>query len=344
LALTLDDLQLVLLNFIATLSGVFTAFLLTAIYDRMKKREQEREDRRRMLIAIQKELQVNLEFLSLLQKNETYSAGQIFLWRDAYQSAVNSGKTALFDPKLQSQLGTLYLTFKQLDVYGAKVLAMLGTPETKESKVVFAGTILLMKQSVETALTLIPRGLEVLENELRQLESWSPVGEPAVTQGPNLDTNRDIDLLKINLAADYRLGMLVAMTGVYFALIVGLLVAWYQRYPDNLLGYYVIAGLFGSLLITQELLPYKRWLRHVDEWLRMVESNQRIPNLTKLVLQRDGLKSSGQAMLIFLFLLDFYLTLLGNSSVQLFVEFSAAGVAVVFLTQGGVDLIRQRRS
>ena len=337
MVLTLDDLQLVLLNFIATLSGVLFAFLLTAIYDQAKKRDHEKEDRRRMLTAIQKELQVNLDFLSILKKNDTYSAGQIFLWRDAYQSAVSGGKITLLEPRLQSQLGMLYLTFKQLDVYGAKILAMLGMPESKESKIVFAGTILLMKQSVETALILIPKGLEVLENELRQLGSSSPPTETStVTQNPN--PSRDIDLLKVNLAADYRLGWLVAMTGVYFALIVGLLVAWYQKFGSNVdafyyLGLFLIIGVFGALLITQELIPYKNWFVLMDEWFKMIENNQRLPDLSKLVRQSDRRQSFRRMIFIFLVLLDFYLTLLGYPALWLFVGFTIALVAAGYLIQ-----------
>jgi hypothetical protein len=352
LALTLDDLQLVLLSFIATLFGVLFAFLLTAIYDRMKKRAEEREERRRMLTAIQKELQVNRDFLTLLHKDETYTAGQMFLWKDAYQSAVNSGKIVMLDPKLQNQLGVLYLEFKQLDVYGGKILAMLGMAGTSESKTVFETMLALMKRTVETTLKLIPKGLEALEAELKQLDSSTPPTKtPPMSRTQNPNPNRDIDLLKVNLAADYRLGMLVGMIGVYFALIVGLLVAWYETFaskPNIFYFYYtgiaLIVGILGAMLITQELIPYKNWLKQVDGWLRMIENNQRVSDLIKLVPLPDRVRTSGHFVLILLMLLDFYLTILGYPSVELFLGFSAVGITVAFLTGGGVALVKKWRA
>jgi len=150
--------------------------------------------------------------------------------------------------------------------------------------------------------------------------------------------NREIDLLKVNLAADYRLGSFVTMTGVYFGLIVALLVAWYQKFSSGDIffyytGVFLIGGVFGALLITQELLPYKNWFKQIDEWLRMIENNQRIPDVTKLVRLRDNLKSSRRLILIFLVVLDLYLTLLGYPSIWIFFGILSAGVVVVYLTR-----------
>lgn len=344
--MALDELQ-VALDFFAPLLGVLIAFLVTAWWDNWRTKGQEKEDRRRILSSIHKELQTNLDFLSELDKKETYAAGQMFQWRDAYQSAINGGKIIMLDPKNQTEVATVYLNMGQLETYGGKVLAMLGTTTvSQESKDVFDFVMKEMKRSLQRTLSLIPKGLEVLEAELRRLDSSPPPGIPPASQisNPSPNPNRDIDLLKINLAADYRLGMLVAMTGAYFALIVGLFVAWYQKYPDNLLGYYLIAGVFGSLLITQELRPYQRWLKQVDEWLKRIENYQRIGDITKLARQVDRLKTSGQAILIFLFLLDFYLTLLGQyPPVELFLVFTSVGITVAFFTEGGIDLVRKWR-
>src|SRR5207249_3536029 len=119
------DYDMAILNFLATFSGVGFAFFLTLWYDHSKKENDEKEFRQRMLTTIRKELQTNVEILGELDKNKVYGAGQMFLWRDGYQSAVNGGGISLLDPRIQTQLGMLYLQFKQLDVYGGKLLAWL---------------------------------------------------------------------------------------------------------------------------------------------------------------------------------------------------------------------------
>jgi len=337
--LTLDGFQIAL-EFLAPLFGVLVAFLATAWWDREKTKEEEKEERRRMIAAIHKELQTNLDFLRELDKEATYAAGQMFLWRDSYQSAINGGKIDMIDPKTQTQIAMVYLQMKQLETYGGKVLAMLGTPVTPESKGVLDFIMNEMKKSIQRTLNIIPRGLEVLEAELRQLDSSPPPGIPPASQSsnPTPKSNRDIDLLKINLAADYRLGWLVAMTGVYFALIVGLLVAWYQKFGSNIdsfyyLGLFLIVGVFGALLVTQELIPYKNWFVLIEEWFKMMENNQRLPELSKLVLQRDRRQSFRRLIFITLVLLDVYLTLLGYPPFLLFVGFTVALVAAGYIIQ-----------
>jgi len=350
--LALDELQ-VALDFFAPLLGVLIAFLATAWWDREKKKEQEKEDRRRILAAVHKELQTNLAFLNELDKDETYLAGQMFLWRDAYQSVINSGKIIMLDPKNQTQLAMVYLYMKQLEIYGGKVLAMLGTTSTPESKEVFGVITGEMKKSLQRTLDIIPKGLKVLEAELEQLGASPPPGVPPASQSSNAspNPNRDIDLLKVNLAADYRLGMLVGMIGIYFALIVGLLVAWYETFasvPNILYFYYtgivLIAGILGAMLITQELIPYKNWLKQVDGWFKRIEKNERISDLIKLVPLPDRVRTSGHFVLILMVLLDFYLTILGYPPVELFLSLSAVGITVAFLTGGGVALVRKRRA
>jgi len=321
-------------------ADILVAFLATARWDREKTKEEEKEERRRMIAAIHKELQTNLDFLRELDKEATYAAGQMFLWRDSYQSAINGGKIDMVDPKTQTQIAMVYLQMKQLETYGGKVLAMLGTPVTPESKGVLDFIMNEMKKSIQRTLNIIPRGLEVLEAELTQLDSSPPPGIPPASQSsnPTPKSNRDIDLLKINLAADYRLGWLVAMTGVYFALIVGLLVAWYQKFGSNIdsfyyLGLFLIVGVFGALLVTQELIPYKNWFVLIEEWFKMMENNQRLPELSKLVLQRDRRQSFRRLIFITLVLLDVYLTLLGYPPFLLFVGFTVALVAAGYIIQ-----------
>src|SRR5438309_8478169 len=121
-------------------------------------------------------------------------------------------------------------------------------------------------------------GVHALEQQLERLTAALGGGSPPTSGSSIMSQNpdREIDLLKINLAADYRLGWLVAMTGVYFALIVGLLVAWYQKFGSNIdafyfIGLFLIIGVFGALLVTQELIPYKNWFKLMDEWLTMIE-------------------------------------------------------------------------
>jgi len=336
LSLTADDYSLVALNFAATLLGVLVAFSLTALYDREKKAEQEKEDRRSMLTGIQNELELNRDFLTELKKIETYSAGQIFLWRDAYQSAVNSGQLALLSPKLQSQLGMLYLEFKQLDAYGEKILAMLGWPVTQESKLVFDGMVKLMKTTVESTLILLPKGLEVLEAELRQLDSTShPTAGSTSSQNPR--ANRDVDLVKITLAAEYKTGNFHTWIGVYFAIIVGLLVAVYEKYRDvSPLGidYYLSVGVvltfFPALLIVQQGFPYRRWMKQLDYLVGQIESNNRIPAISVLIEPKDRWETTAQSVIVFLALLDFILVIYGYSPWQVYLIVLIAGAGVNF--------------
>ena len=167
------DYDMAILNFLATFSGVGFAFFLTLWYDHSKKVNDEKESRQRMLTTIRTELRTNVEILGELDKNKVYGAGQMLLWRDGYQSAVNGGGISLLDPRIQTQLGMLYLQFRQLDVYGGKLLALLGLPFTTELEIVLKGTQVLMEQSMKSALLLIPKGLEVIDAELKQLSATS---------------------------------------------------------------------------------------------------------------------------------------------------------------------------
>jgi len=139
------------------------------------------------------------------------------------------------------------------------------------------------------------------------------------------------------------------MTGVYFGLIVALLVAWYQKFGSGdvvfyYTGVFLIGGVFGALLITQELLPYKNWFKRIDGWLNMIEGNQRIPDLKELVKLKDRLQSTGHMILIFLVVLNFYFTVVGPyDKVLLFVAFLIVGILVTVFTHGGIDLIKKDR-
>ncbi len=69
-------------------------------------------------------------------------------------------------------------------------------------------------------------------------------------------------MLKISLVTHYRTGWLLAWIGIYLSMIVGSLLASFQKFGGTPgLGFYfggVVASVFlVALLVTQEFLPYR---------------------------------------------------------------------------------------
>jgi len=199
-------------------------------------------------------------------------------------------------------------------------------------------------------------GVNILEGQLADIfeklkTGSSTASSTTITQAQQMSQsqNTEIDLLKVNLASDYRLGWVLAMTGGYLALIVGLLVAWYQKFGSGdpvvyYTGIALIGGLLLAMLVTQELIPYKNWFNQIDGWMKLIEANKRIPDVRELVRLKDRLQSTGHLVLIFLVVLDFYYTIASTyDKVLLFLGFLIVGVLVVLLTHGGIGTLKKER-
>jgi hypothetical protein len=242
---------------------------------------------------------------------------------------------------------------KLLDVLGVfRQTAIAMMPSTPPGTINVPWADLIQKPSIAGKAIADELGIDILEQQLNSLMSGLRVptsGTAAtqpVTQNPSQNPNRETELLKVNLAADYRLGWLLAMVGVYFAIIVGFLVAWYEKYSSNAnafyyVGAFLIIGAFGALFITQELLPYKHWFKQLDEWFRMIEINQRIPGVSKLVEERDRLESFRRLIFINIVLVEVLLTLLGYPWPWVLVGAIVAIFVVGFLTRERTSVDKQ---
>ena len=352
-----------IIGFLTTLSGVLIAFALTLSYDRKKKQEEERETRSRVAKAIQLELEGNLEIINENRQKFEKEQQQGFLIlfpSGAYQSAIGSGFLSLLDSKLQYNLASTYAGFKWVESVSSRVLSMIGGVDMSVTN--YADNLKAFQAVIDTQLKRLQEAIpslvkEVISQQIDERDasvskvtstSTGPQGTAGVQLSQN--PNRDIDLHKIDLAANHRLGLLGAMTGAYFAFIVGLLVAWYTKFGSgDIVVYYtgvaLIGGVLVSMLITQELIPYMKWFRQIDGWLQTVEEGrERLHPMKELVQFKDRLQSTGHLILIFLVVFDFYVTVLGTyDKVQVFITFTIAGATVAFLTQGGPKLLRDRR-
>jgi len=123
---TVDDF---ILNFLATLGGVFVAFFLTLEYDRHRRATQEKDDQKRVITAINLELQANLSDLDTFQQGFNERTIPLLLFRRAaYQSAIDGGIFSTLNPKLQVALAKHYdIGFRWVETVGAKLMSMLGT-------------------------------------------------------------------------------------------------------------------------------------------------------------------------------------------------------------------------
>jgi hypothetical protein len=85
---------MIVLDFIATLTatliGVYFAYRWGVSHERQKKKEDEEESQRRLLTAIRKELETNLDLLNQFDKGGLAIGNQMFLWTDAYQTGVSA--------------------------------------------------------------------------------------------------------------------------------------------------------------------------------------------------------------------------------------------------------------
>ena len=124
--MTVDDF---FLSFLATLGGVFVAFFLTLEYDRRRKATLEKEDQKRVITAIDLELQANFKDLDTFRQGFNERSIPLLLFRRvAYQSAVDVGTFSMLIPELQAALAKHHdIGFRWVETVGAKMMSMLGT-------------------------------------------------------------------------------------------------------------------------------------------------------------------------------------------------------------------------
>jgi len=145
-----------------------------------------------------------------------------------------------------------------------------------------------------------------------------------------------IDLLKVNLVSDYHTSWLMAFIGIYFGLMIGLTVAWYQTQLSFGVSFYILAGFLDAvlfaLLVTQEVIPYREHLKRVDRWLAKIERKEPLPELSKMYRSKNSLKPIGHGIVVLLLLLDFILALNGVPALWLYAAFLPVGALILFFT------------
>lgn len=171
--LTLDDLTLAsfagLISFFATTFGVVLALFLTMRYDRYKKRLDEKETQRRILTAVRAELETNLVALKEADQKDLYGAVVPVFLEASYESSISSGDFSLLKPKAQGMISLTYLTFRQWNKLGDRMVAMFGSQFGEPAKLIGV-YIDAMKKQTKSILELIPQTMKLLDDELNELE------------------------------------------------------------------------------------------------------------------------------------------------------------------------------
>jgi hypothetical protein len=166
---TFDDF---FLSFLATLGGVFVAFFLTLEYDRRRKATQEKEDQKRVITAINLELQVNLKELDTFRQGFNERSIPLLLFRRAaYQSAIDEGTFSMLNPKLQVALAKHYdIGFRWVETVGAKLMSMLGTETAFQNWPKYKDRVVQMFSDGMSELHgEIPQTQKLLKDELTRL-------------------------------------------------------------------------------------------------------------------------------------------------------------------------------
>ncbi len=160
-----------ILSFVATLLGVFIAFFLTLQHDRRKKAAQEKETQRRIIVAIQSELQSNLGEGNQIVRTYGNPSGIVVVFRTAaYQSAIGGGDLSLLKPEIQNALSNIYTGFRMVERIAEKMISMLGTETAFQTWGKYRDDV--NKMLVDGAKELqssIPKTDQLLKDELKRL-------------------------------------------------------------------------------------------------------------------------------------------------------------------------------
>jgi hypothetical protein len=170
LALTLDDYQIVLLNFLATLFGVIFAFGLTARYDRLKQREEDKQTQIRVLRAIKSELDMDLGMINAMVEKGTRGYAVTFFLVDSYRSAISSGDFSLLNPMMQNSLAFAYLQFQQMDIMSDRLASAVSIP-VSQNAIPNVATVILdaLTELEKSTIPIVSEVTKRIDAELDQL-------------------------------------------------------------------------------------------------------------------------------------------------------------------------------
>src|SRR5438445_6387878 len=153
-----------LLNFLATLGGVFVAFLLTFWYDKRRKSSEAREIQKRIISTLQTEIERNFDDVKANKSQVGPSSVIVAIFRDsAYQSAVNSGNLSLLKEDVRNALANIYLNFQFVETLAAKAFSMLGTITADEWGKYGTRVDQMFSDRLDVLLRDIPGTLELLK-------------------------------------------------------------------------------------------------------------------------------------------------------------------------------------
>jgi hypothetical protein len=205
---------------IATLVGVYAAFILGVRHERQKKQEDYQETQRQILTSIGKELETNLNILNDVAKLTDLRGAHMFLWTDAYQSSLSGGDIVLLDPRLQTKLAVVYLYFRQLERYGQKLIDLMGM---SNAETVEKGFVSLMEQTTTTTLKFIPMALQAVDTELKRLGEASSQESATMEHGDGQPQSqgasqpRDVETEKLKFFWDYERSILTSSLVMIFS-------------------------------------------------------------------------------------------------------------------------------
>lgn len=157
-------------EFWATLIGVFIAFMLSSLYDRHIKYEEEVKNRIKTMETIKAELQENLRHIGGVGDK---SAALIVRFSTvAMDSAVSSGRFALLDVEMQNELAIIYRNFKYAEMFSNKVFSMLGSVDmamgnANQSLQEFNRRLNRIEESLKGQ---IPRIVKLLDEKIKDTE------------------------------------------------------------------------------------------------------------------------------------------------------------------------------
>ncbi|MBI5598558.1 MAG: hypothetical protein HY890_02340 [Deltaproteobacteria bacterium] len=153
-------------EFWATLIGVFIAFMLSYSYDRHIRHKEEVRNSIESMQTIKVELEENLkhigdikgENLALLVRFSTV----------AMNSSISSGRFALFDVELQSDLAKIYRNFRYAEMYTDKLLQMTGSVDmaVKGSGQVQQEFQSFLIKAEDSLRNQIPQAVKLLEEKI----------------------------------------------------------------------------------------------------------------------------------------------------------------------------------
>src|SRR6266566_8535194 len=162
----------VAISFYSTFAGVFLAFFLGSWYDRRKRNHEETEGKKRVLTAIQLELNTVSNWLKSTNPNAV-----IGVFRTAaFNSAVASGLFSHFSPKLQDSLSNLYVDIRWHDKMYEMEIRITGFSGGAMSAMGNVKLIALQNKLLESANALvneIPKSLSEVQAELQRLTPTS---------------------------------------------------------------------------------------------------------------------------------------------------------------------------